>query len=62
MQAPGHASSPREPGSLAVESEQDRAALAADTAAFVKSVHDVDETQRQVAISATIFGVADCVL
>lgn len=47
---------------LAVNSEQDRAALAANTAAFANSVHDVDKTQRHVAITATIFGVTDCVL
>jgi len=47
---------------LNINGEQDKAALAADVPGFVKSVHDVDSTLRQVAITATIFGVPDCIL
>jgi hypothetical protein len=48
--------------SLATNEEQDRAALADDVPAFVKSVHDVDRASRRVARTATIFGVPPCVL
>ena len=48
--------------SLAINEEQDKAALARDVPAFVKSVHDVDSASRQVARTATIFGVSPCVL
>jgi hypothetical protein len=48
--------------SRAVDDEQDRAALAADVPAFVKSVHDVASTYRAVAIGATVFGVARCAI
>lgn len=47
---------------LNINSEQDKAALIANVLGFVKSVHDVDRTSRQVAITATIFGVPDCIL
>jgi allene oxide cyclase-like protein len=47
---------------LKVNSEQDSAAVTANVAGFIKSVHAVDNTSRQVAITATIFGVPDCVL
>jgi hypothetical protein len=46
---------------LAVNSEQDKAALAANVHAFVKSVHDVDKTSRTVAVTATIFGTSQCI-
>jgi hypothetical protein len=48
--------------SRAINDEQDQAALAANVAAFVKSVHDVEATYRTVAITATVFGVNRCVL
>jgi hypothetical protein len=48
--------------SLAVNTEQDEAALSADAAAFVKSVHDVNTTFRAVGITATVFGVGRCIL
>jgi hypothetical protein len=47
---------------LAVNTEQDNAALAANVQAFVKSVHDVDKTSRTVAVTSTIFGVGQCIL
>ena len=47
---------------LAVHDEQDQAALTADPPAFIKSVHDVERTFRAVAITATVFGVSQCVL
>jgi hypothetical protein len=47
---------------LAVNNEQDNAALAANVQAFVKSVHDVDKTSRTVATTSTIFGVGQCIL
>jgi hypothetical protein len=47
---------------LDINSEQDKAALAANVSAFIKSVHDVDTASRQVAITATIFGVPACIL
>jgi hypothetical protein len=48
--------------SRATYDEQDRAALAVDVQAFVKSVRDVSTTFRAVAISATVFGVDHFVL
>ena len=47
---------------LAVDDEQDQAALAADAPGFVKSVHDAERTFRAGAIAATVFGVGRCVL
>jgi hypothetical protein len=47
---------------LAVIQEQDNAALAADVAAFVRSVHDTTNALREIAISATVFGATQCVL
>ncbi len=47
---------------LAVANEQDRAALAADVPGFVKSVHDSSAGYREVAITASEFGVDRCVL
>ena len=47
---------------LAVINEQDRAALAGDTPAFVHSVGDSVSAFRQIAITATVFGTTRCVL
>jgi hypothetical protein len=47
---------------LAVKDQQDQAALAADAASFIKSVHDAARTSRAVAIAAAVFGVGRCVL
>ena len=47
---------------LAVINEQDRAALASDTPAFVHSVRDSTMAFRQIAITATVFGTTRCVL
>jgi hypothetical protein len=49
-------------GELTVIAEQDRAALAGNLPAFVRSVHASAANFRQVAITATVFGVTDCVL
>jgi hypothetical protein len=48
--------------SLAVDDEQDTAALAGDVPGFVHSVHDASHAFRAVAISATVFGAGACVL
>lgn len=47
---------------LTVINEQDAAALAANTPAFVNTVHASDRAYRQVAITATVFGAIRCVL
>jgi hypothetical protein len=47
---------------LAVINEQDRAALAGDAPAFVRSVRDSVGAFRQIAITAAVFGTARCVL
>ena len=47
---------------LAVINEQDRAALAGDAPAFVRSVRDSIGAFREIAITATVFGVIQCVL
>jgi hypothetical protein len=47
---------------LAVINEQDRAALASDAPAFVRSVRDSTSAFRQIAITATVFGTTRCVL
>ena len=47
---------------LAVINEQDRAALAGDTPAFVHSVRHSVSGFRQIAITATVFGATRCVL
>ena len=47
---------------LAVNDEQDQAALAADAPSFIKSVHAAARTFRAAAIAATVFGVGRCVL
>jgi hypothetical protein len=46
---------------LAVRTEQDNAALAANAPAFVKSLQDIDRAYRQTAVTATVFGVSDCI-
>jgi hypothetical protein len=46
---------------LAIRTQQDNAALAADTAAFTKSLAHVDQNYRQIAINATTFGVTNCI-
>jgi hypothetical protein len=46
---------------IAVRTEQDNAALAGNTHAFVKSLQAVDRNYRQLAITATIFGATDCI-
>ena len=48
--------------SLAVNEEQDTAALGGDVPGFVRSVHDASRAFRAVAISATVFGTGACVL
>ena len=47
---------------LAVNDEQDQAALAADAPSFIKSVNAAARTFRAAAIAATVFGVGRCVL
>ena len=47
---------------LTVIDEQDRAALAANAPIFVRSVHESDANFRQIAITATVFGAARCVI
>ena len=47
---------------LAVINAQDRAALASDTPAFVRSVRDSISAFRQIAITATVVGTTRCVL
>jgi hypothetical protein len=47
---------------LAVINEQDRAALAGDAPAFVRSVRDSVGAFGQIAITATMFGTTRCVL
>jgi hypothetical protein len=47
---------------LAAINTQDRAALAGDQSAFVKSVRDSGNAFRRVAITATVFGAIRCVL
>jgi hypothetical protein len=47
---------------LRVIDDQDRAALATDVPTFVRSVRESANTFRQIAISATVFGVSSCVL
>jgi hypothetical protein len=46
---------------LAVRTAQDNAALTANASAFVKSLGDVNRAYRQTAITATVFGVSDCI-
>jgi hypothetical protein len=46
---------------IAVRTEQDNAALAANTHAFVDSLKDVDRSTRQLAITATTFGTTTCI-
>jgi hypothetical protein len=41
---------------MAIRNEQDRAALAADVPAFVRSIHASTADFREVAITATVFG------
>ena len=47
---------------LAVINEQDRAALAGDAPAFVRSVRDSVGAFRRIAIAAAVFGTTRCVL
>jgi hypothetical protein len=47
---------------LAVIGEQDRAALAGNVPAFVRSVHQSAASFRQIALTATVFGATRCVL
>jgi hypothetical protein len=47
---------------LMVIDEQDRAALASDGPAFVRSVRDSASVFRQVAITATVFGTIHCAI
>jgi hypothetical protein len=47
---------------LTVIDAQDRAALAADVPTFVRSVRDSATNFRQIAITATVFGAARCVI
>jgi hypothetical protein len=47
---------------LGVRDEQDRAALAGDGTAFVKSVHGVHRAYRAVAIATAVFGVPRCTI
>ena len=47
---------------LAVIDQQDRAALAGNVPAFVRSVRHSAANFRQIAISATVFGATRCVL
>ena len=47
---------------LRVMNAQDRAALATDVPAFVRSVHASFASFRRIAITATVFGVTRCVL
>jgi hypothetical protein len=44
-----------------VRTEQDNAALAANTHAFINSLKDVDRNTRQLAITATTFGTTTCI-
>ena len=44
-----------------VRTEQDNAALAANTHAFIRSLHDIDRNYRQLAITATTFGTITCI-
>jgi hypothetical protein len=48
--------------SLLLRDVQDRAALAADSDAFVRSVRHVSGAYRRVAVTATVFGATSCVL
>jgi hypothetical protein len=47
---------------LADQQAQDRAALAGDIDAFIKSIHDGTGDARRGAIAATVFGATGCVL
>ena len=47
---------------LTIIDDQDRAALAADVPRFVRSVRDSAANFRRIAITATVFGVARCVI
>ena len=45
---------------VAVMTEQDKAALAANAPAFVKSLHDIDTNDKQIGVTALLFGAARC--
>jgi hypothetical protein len=49
-----------ETAGIAVRTQQDDAALAADVAAFVGSVHATEGAARELAIAASVFGATSC--